>query len=598
MPNTYLTVPFREKDAVKALGARWDGDARKWYVPEGKDLGAFALWLPAGAQPVGELAAIASAPVVPVGGDGQAPAQGMPLSRLLAGVAKAVTDAFATGVWTTAEVLRVSGKSGHVFLELSERDTDGQVLAKANATIWARTAQQIIPAFEQATGATLSDGIKLMVRARPVFKAQYGFSLEIDAIDPAYTLGDLEARKRDIRERLQREGLYGRNKQLPAPWDFVTLLVVSPYQAAGLGDFAKEADRLARAGVCRFQYVHSRFQGEGAADEILQALEDALAALGPASQPDAVIIIRGGGAVNDLAWLNDYALARFICECPVPVLAGIGHERDNTLVDEVAHTRFDTPSKVILGIEQHIVRRAREARASFDTVVGLAAQASDRATTRTAQLQQIIRHGAVSTLASARTTAAEAMSTIRLGATQRVDRASHDTAGFLGSVRTGTTHALAQAGHQVPALMQTVRTAAFAAVGAARVQLAAAHPATLDRAKVDLSRARTTIQTAMQAVIERSRLAVRAADASAEALVREVAGQGPEKTIGRGFAMVRTPDGKTLTTAQAAARQQDIEVCFHDGAVSATVTGHHGHAPASLATTTQTGNQDGTQELP
>jgi exodeoxyribonuclease VII large subunit len=600
MPITYLTVAFREKDAVKALGARWDGEARKWYVPEGKDLSAFALWLPAGAQPAADLVVAGNAPaVVSAGSDLTASSTGVPLSRLLAGVAQAVSDAFAAGVWTTAEVLRVSGKGGHVFLELSERDSNGQVLAKANATIWARTAQAIIPAFEQATGAMLADGIKLMVRARPVFKPQFGFSLDIDAIDPAYTLGDLEARKRDIRERLKREQLFGRNKALPAPWDFTTFIVVSPHAAAGLGDFAKEADRLVQAGLCRIHYVHSRFQGEGAAGEIRQAMADALADLEPQGLPDAVVIIRGGGAVNDLAWLNDYDLARFICECPVPVLAGIGHERDDTLVDEVAHTRFDTPSKVIAGIEQHIVRRAREAQAGFDAVMALAMQATDRATTRTTQLQQSIRQNAMATIAQARATGAETVAAIRLGTTQRVHQAARDTAGYLADVRTGATQSLADARHRVPTAMHTVRTAAFAAVGNARVQLAASHPATLDRARVDLSRARTALDTSMQAVIERSRQAVRAADTGAEALVREIAGQGPEKTIGRGFAMVRTPDGKTLTTAQAAARATHIEVRFHDGAIGATVTGHRADgAQAPAPTPLQADDQDGTQELP
>ncbi|MDP3639534.1 MAG: exodeoxyribonuclease VII large subunit, partial [Azonexus sp.] len=187
-----------------------------------------------------------------------------------------------------------------------------------------------------------------MVRAKPVFKAQYGFSIEIDAIDPEYTLGDLEARKREIRTRLQQEGIYDANKKLSSPWDFNAVLVVAPQGAAGLGDFQAEATRLERFGICRFVYATSRFQGEGAANEIKQALQSALQHWRDSamSTPDAVVIIRGGGAVNDLAWLNDYELAKHICTMKIPVLTGIGHERDNTILDEVSNIRFDTPSKV------------------------------------------------------------------------------------------------------------------------------------------------------------------------------------------------------------------------------------------------------------
>ena len=166
--------------------------------------------------------------------------------------------------------------------------------------------------------------------------------------------------------------IFDRNRQLPAPWDYRALLVVSPPRAAGLGDFARDADRLQRHGLCEAVYAHSRFEGEGAPASIREAIEAALATWPGQALPDAIVIIRGGGAVNDLAWLNDYELARFVCLSPVPVLTGIGHERDSTVLDEVAHQRFDTPSKVVAGIQALIVKRARESQAMFDEVAGLA----------------------------------------------------------------------------------------------------------------------------------------------------------------------------------------------------------------------------------
>lgn len=240
-------------------------------------------------------------------------------------------------MWTLVEVNEATLRGGHVYLELAERDSTGKPVAKAKGMIWASTAARILPEFEKATGAVIGAGIKLLVRARPVFKPQHGFSLEIDAIDPEYTL-DQEAKKREIRTRLQQESLFERNRKLAVPADFQLVLVISPPEAAGLGDFRKEADRLGRHGICRVVYAHSRFQGEGAAREIVDAALAALRDMSSTGQPDAIVLIRGGGAANDLAWLNDYHLARFICEQSIPVLTGIRHERDSTLPDELVNT--------------------------------------------------------------------------------------------------------------------------------------------------------------------------------------------------------------------------------------------------------------------
>lgn len=569
MAYTYLTVPFKEKDSVKALGARWDADARRWYVPDGRDLVPFASWLPnfPHASAARDVAAVAPSTAL------QAAPRGIQLSRLLQGVAKAVADAFSAGVWTTAEVLRASAKDGHVYLELSERDADGRVLAKANAAIWARTAERIVPEFERATGATLGAGIKLLVRARPVYKPQFGFSLEIDAIDPTYTLGDLEGKKRELRERLKREQIFDLNKRLPAPWDFFSVLVVAPQGGAGLGDFAKEADRLAQFAVCHFTYVHSRFQGEGAAAEILEALTSGLAQFPDGHPPDAVILIRGGGAVNDLAWLNDYNLARFICECPAPVLTGIGHERDSTVLDEVAHASFDTPSKVIAGIEQLVTRRAREAKAAFEGIVNQGRRDTNRMQTSIERLDRVVKAAASATVADARAQCSKLMAELRLDSVRVVHRAAGEVQELLGEMRTGAAAHMTQAKHGVPAELNAVKAEAFSVLRTAKVQLDAALPALLDRAGLDIRRTRAAADGEFNSVIDRSRRTLRNASTGAQALFREIAGQGPQKALGRGFAIVRSADGKTLTSAQSAASAETIEVAFIDGKVGATVRG-------------------------
>jgi len=564
MSRQYLDVPYRSKDAAKALGARFDGTVKRWYVDAGVDLVAFGAWLPDGTAPSASastdiaLADRAAAGMATV-------KKGIPLSRLLNGVAAAVAQAFAGGVWTLVEVNEASVRNGHVYLELSERDSAGQPIARARAMIWAGTASRILPDFEKATGAVIGAGIKLLVRAKPVFKAQYGLSLEIDAIDSEYTLGDLEARKKEIRARLQQEGVFDRNRRLSPPWDYRVVLVVAPQEAAGLGDFRKEAERLERFGICRFIYAHSRFQGEGAAREVVAAASAVLRELGETDRPDAIVIIRGGGAVNDLAWLNDYELARFICDQDIPVLTGIGHERDSTLPDEVAHTRFDTPSKVIGGIEQQILRRAREARTAWDAI--LAAGTQDVRTIRLAveRCEAAIRADAREHLARAKQESTATLNTIAVGAVRRVHDASAQSLALVNQVRADAMQAVATAKQEVPILMTAIRIDALSNIGEARSATGLALNTVIDRTAAATRTASQALDNRLQRVAERAAGVVQQARGNAQALMREVTGQGPEKTLTRGFAIVRTDEGRPVTSSKQAQISSTLNIQFRDG---------------------------------
>lgn len=519
--TTYLTTTYAERVRVKSLGARWDAERRQWYVPSGMDLAPFRSWLAAEVQAEYTVHRVASpAPV---------PSRGVGLAQLMAGIGEAVARTFVDPLWVRVEVTHVRMTRGSVSLELVESGPDGQAIAQAKGWMRAAAADQIIPAFQAATGVVLGAGIKLLVRARPNLHAQFGLSLLIDAIDPDYTLGDLEARKREIRARLRQQGLYDRNRQLPRPWDYRAVLVVSPLQAAGLGDFTAEAGRLARHGLCEFSYLHCRFQGEGAAAEVRETLLSGMQQWqrSRACAPDAVAVIRGGGPANDLAWLNDYELARTVCELPVPVLTGIGHERDDTVLDEVANIRFDTPSKVIGGIEQTIAARAREASAAFREVVGAARRACGSDLRNVHQAEAAVRQSARRQLANAKAGAERASS--------HVQRAAREG---LRSVREKTDRDVAQVRHAAVAVVAAVKQRA---------------PALLAE------------------VGERSRLALRDATRGSQALMREIAGQGPEKTLQRGFAMVRAAAGSAVTTAAEAERLSQVKIQFKDGTVAATV---------------------------
>lgn len=572
---TFLEVQFKEKDQAKALGARWDGAAKKWYVPDGLDLAPFKTWLPAG---VGNqlLAAAPDKQFIPAQRANQDIAlatQGVTLSQLLAGVAQAVAQAFKAGVWTMVEVVEARTKNGHVYLELSERTAEGSVLATARATLWATTANKILPEFQRATGATIAPGIKLLVRAKPVFKPQYGFSIEIDAIDPEYTLGDLEAKKREIRTKLKQEGIFEANKKLPSPWDFNAVLVVAPQGAAGLGDFQAEATRLERFGICHFEYAASRFQGEGAASEIRRTLLAAIKQWNDSGRPppDAVVIIRGGGAVNDLAWLNEYELAKTLCLLPIPVLTGIGHERDNTILDEISNTRFDTPSKVAAGIEQVIKRRVEAAKANFTMLTNFTSRAANAAHGYADRHFAAIQSDAMRQISSARQTCSDWMSELTLEATRTVHAARQDVQTLVGEVRHEAHQLLSLAKRDAPALFSEIRVEASNVTKTARALSTVRLESIRDRAALDALRSREVLRQGLDAVSASAHRAIVDAKQSSKAVFLEVAGQGPVKTLGRGFAIVRDAQGKTITSAAGATSGAEIAIEFRDGRVATQV---------------------------
>lgn len=563
MSGTYLVSSFADKDRVKSLGARWDPTRRQWYVPQGRELAPFAQWLPTGSVP--EQAD--SSALAPLGTSAELPIakqRGIPLSQLLQGVSAAVSQAFKMGVWTMVEVVDTRLRSGHVYLEVSERNASGIITAKATAVIWASTAGQILPRFEATTGAQVGPGIKLLVRARPVFKAQYGFSLEIDEIDPDYTLGDLEARKREIRERLQREGLFELNRRLANPWDYKLVLVIAPEGGAGLGDFQAEANRLEGFGICRFVYVHSRFQGDGAAAEIRLALLGALQRMaGDEALPDAVAIIRGGGAINDMAWLNDYALVRTVCELEVPVLTGIGHERDNTVLDEVANVRYDTPSKVIAGVERLILQRVQETKGMFADLIRQATRAVGDSRRSTVEQYTSIEAGARQELARSRHRATEMLSMLQLDAAKTVRNAAEQSEKQMSDVRRLAAQQVGKARTEVPALIYEIRAEARQTLQTARAAVNSDRALVIDRAAADLRYVKAGAATAFKGIAMQSRGVVALARSETHALMREIAGQGPDKTLSRGFALVRDTTGVPVTSAESV--DGKITIQFRDG---------------------------------
>lgn len=260
-------------------------------------------------------------------------------------VKASLDDAFALPVWVVAEISEMTiNRSGHCYLDLVETvaGTD-EVIARCRATIWSYTFRMLKPYFETTTGRVFSEGIKVLLQAKVEYHEVYGFSLNIRDIDPVYTLGDLARQRREIIRRLQEDGVFEMNKELELPLVPQRIAVISSPTAAGLQDFLDQLHNNPHQFVFYTKLFPAVMQGSEAPQSITSALEQIYLY---EEWFDAVVIIRGGGAQLDLACFDQYELAFNVAQFPLPVITGIGHDKDDTVVDLVAHTRMKTPTAV------------------------------------------------------------------------------------------------------------------------------------------------------------------------------------------------------------------------------------------------------------
>jgi exodeoxyribonuclease VII large subunit len=237
-----------------------------------------------------------------------------------------------------------TNQSGHCYLELIEKAEGSEnILAKSRATIWSFTYRILKPYFESVTGQRFSPGIKILILVSVEFHELYGFSLNIKDIDPSYTIGDLAKRKQEIINRLVNEGVFELNKELEMPEICRRIAVISSETAAGYGDFVKQLKNNNRGLKFKLKLFQAFMQGNDTERSVIQALEQIYEHY---SNFDVVVIIRGGGSQAELNYFNNYNIAFHIAQFPLPVLSGIGHDRDQTIVDMVAHTSLKTPTAV------------------------------------------------------------------------------------------------------------------------------------------------------------------------------------------------------------------------------------------------------------
>lgn len=558
--RTYLTTTYAEKDRVKQLGALWDGATKRWYVPPGLDLASFGAWI--------ETRAASSLPVQPSGeaAHGALPdttEKGGSLSSLVNRIRKVIQESFTEATWVRAEISELKHHAaGHVFLTLVEHDEHGKEIAKVNATLWAGKARKLIEQFCEATNSDFAAGIKILVRARVVFNPRGAISLDIDAIDPSFTLGELEAKLRRIRRDLAKEGIAERNRNLDLPYDYLRVAVVSPEDAAGLGDFKAEASRLQAVDLCRFRYFTAVFQGEKASASVSAAIRAA-----GDSRAQVVVIIRGGGAVADLHWLSDMECARAVCLCPLPVITGIGHEKDKTILDEVANRSFGTPSKVVGYIETVIREVADTAAADFHYTLVEAGRAIDLASANCTRAYTAVESAVEQALISSKGAVDALIARVTNYAEHAVPEAEAAAEQHYRTIRASTQHWVAQAEIQVHGCRATIEMQATKAIESEDRAIVLARNVTIHEAGRMIDAATTQVEDSLATICTEAIRAVDQTEKEVDSQMRSIIGMGPEQTLRRGFAMAW--NGNAPVSSRAVAnRCNTLRLQFHDGTLN------------------------------
>ena len=267
------------------------------------------------------------------------------LKELLVKVKDVITSSFDTTYWICADIsdFHEDITRGHCYLELVEKNDKKLIEAKVRAAIWANTYRFLKPYFEQQTGQSLRTGMKVLAEVSVTFHELYGLSCVILNIDPTFTIGDMARKKQETIQQLKEDGVWEMNKQVEMPLLIKRIAVISSASAAGFGDFCHQLQSNDRGFQFSFQLFPATMQGEHAAESIIEALDRVFE---QKDQYDVVVIIRGGGATTDLLAFDEYDLAYVVAQFPLPILTGIGHERDESVVDMVAHTRCKTPTAV------------------------------------------------------------------------------------------------------------------------------------------------------------------------------------------------------------------------------------------------------------
>lgn len=270
-------------------------------------------------------------------------AKRLTLLELSEAIQQTLSNAFSKNVWVICEISELNiNRNGHCYLDLIDKDENSATLkARVRATIWASTFRMLRPFFESSTNRKLTAGLKVLLYCSVNYHPLYGLALNVTDIDPSYTIGELENQRKATIEKLINEGVFEMNKELVIPVPPKRVAIISSGTAAGFQDFTNQLDNNPSGYVVEYKLFDAVVQGDKAEDSIVAAINQIYSEV---EKWDIVAIIRGGGSQTDLSCFDSYTVATNIAQFPIPVITGIGHEKDVLITDLVANKRLKTPT--------------------------------------------------------------------------------------------------------------------------------------------------------------------------------------------------------------------------------------------------------------
>ncbi len=310
------------------------------------------------------------------------------LYDLNAEISNCVSEHFSRPIWVAAEIVNLGeNRTGHCYLELIEKNDTGEIVARAKATIWASLYRQIKPYFVRETGMLLSVGMKVALKVEVVFHPSYGASLNVKDINPSYTIGNRLLQRNQVIRQLHDEGVFDMNKGLSLPLLTRRIAVITAQTAAGYGDFMNELTQNSGGFCFDVTLFPALVQGELAEASMVKALHEVAE---QAEKFEAVVIIRGGGSVADLSCFDGYKLAYTVTQMPLPVIAGIGHDRDVSVLDMVAAISLKTPTAVAQFLVQKMVDVYQQVMGYQDRLIKAVGQLLQRQNQRLQTIEMVL----------------------------------------------------------------------------------------------------------------------------------------------------------------------------------------------------------------